>query len=63
VVIEYKTVERHIPAALKRPCPKGWSKPGGPEVTADFIERGDVEALGRAVCAAQMRKIIEWDSP
>ncbi|TIR00818.1 hypothetical protein [Mesorhizobium sp.] len=61
VVVKYVTVERHIPASLIRPPPPGWSKPGGPEITADFIERGDVNETALRVCTAQIRKIAEWD--
>ncbi|RUV20371.1 MAG: hypothetical protein E5X38_07470 [Mesorhizobium sp.] len=61
MVVKYVTVERHIPDPLKRPPPSAWSKPGGPAVTADFIERGDVNEAGLRVCTAQVNKIIEWD--
>jgi hypothetical protein len=61
VVTKYQKVERRIPATLKRPCPPIWSKPGGPEVTGDFVERGDVNEAGLLVCSARMNKIIEWD--
>jgi len=61
VLIEQRFVERHIPASLKRPCPKVWAKAGGPAVVADLIDRGDVNEAGLRVCAAQVRKIIEWD--
>jgi hypothetical protein len=61
VVIEQKIVERHIPSTLKRPCPPIWSKPGGPEVTGDLIDRGDVNEAGLRICSARMNKIIAWD--
>ncbi|MDX8513509.1 hypothetical protein [Mesorhizobium captivum] len=61
MVVKYVTVERHIPAALIRPPPPTWSKPGGPQVTGDFVERGDVNEAGLRVCTAQVRKIAEWD--
>lgn len=63
MVTKYKTIRTEIPAALKRPCPKPWRKAGGPETVADFIDRGDVNAAGLAVCSAQMDKIIQLDKP
>jgi hypothetical protein len=61
VVVEQKIIYRHIPPTLKRPCAKVWSKPGGPAVTGDLIDRGDVNEAGLRICAARMNKIIEWD--
>lgn len=61
VVIEQRFVERHIPASLKRPCPKIWSKPGGPAVTGDYVDKGDVNEAGLRICSARMNKIIAWD--
>lgn len=62
VVIKLKPVERHLPPALKRACASVWSKPGGPAVTADWIERGDVNETRLRKCSAQMKKVIEWDA-
>lgn len=62
VVVKYVIVERHIPAPLKRKPPAIWSKPGGPAVTGDFIERGDVNEAGLRVCTAQVDKINKWDA-
>lgn len=61
MVTKYVYVERRIPAPLKRKPPAIWSKAGGPQVTGDFIERGDVNEAGLRVCSAQVNKIIEWD--
>jgi hypothetical protein len=61
VVTKTVTLERHIPASLKRPCDPKWAKPGGPATTGDFVERGDVNELRLTACAAQVRKIIAWD--
>lgn len=61
VVIKYVTVERHIPASLKRQPPPIWSKPGGPQVTGDLLDRGDVNEAGLRVCTAQIKKINQWD--
>lgn len=61
MVVKYVMVERHIPASLKRKCQGIWSKPGGPAVTGDWIERGDVNEIGLVKCSAQMGKIIQWD--
>jgi hypothetical protein len=61
VVTKTVTLERHIPAALIRPCAPKWSKPGGPATTGDFVERGDVNEMRLTACAAQVRKIIAWD--
>ncbi|TGQ95436.1 hypothetical protein EN851_07925 [Mesorhizobium sp. M8A.F.Ca.ET.208.01.1.1] len=61
MVVKYVTVERRIPAPLLRPPPPAWSKPGGPAVTGDFVERGDVNEAGLRVCTAQVKKIGEWD--
>ncbi|MER9937398.1 hypothetical protein [Mesorhizobium sp. M0088] len=61
MLTEYKTVERHIPASLKRKCPDIWRKAGGPAVTGDLLDRGDVNEAGLIVCAARMNKIIAWD--
>jgi hypothetical protein len=61
VVTKYTTIERRIPATLKRPCPGIWRKEGGPAVVADLIDRGDVNEAGLLVCSARMNKIIAWD--
>lgn len=61
MVVKYVYLERHIPAVLKREPPPIWSKPGGPQVTKDFIDRGDVNEAGLRVCTAQIHKIGEWD--
>ncbi|TIW11306.1 MAG: hypothetical protein E5V66_14170 [Mesorhizobium sp.] len=63
MVTKYVYIERHLPDALKRKPPAVWSKPGGPQVTGDFIERGDVNEAGLRVCTAQVGKIIDWDKP
>nr|WP_156398689.1 Rz1-like lysis system protein LysC [Mesorhizobium sp. Root102] len=63
ILTKYVTVERHVPASFKRRCPARWHKPGGPETTGDFVERGDANEAALAVCSARMDKIIAWDKP
>ncbi|RUW79633.1 hypothetical protein [Mesorhizobium sp. M2A.F.Ca.ET.067.02.1.1] len=69
VITEIQPVVRHIPAGLKRKCPRIWKKQGavagdrldGAKNAGDLLDRGNVNKTGLLICAARMDKVIEWD--
>lgn len=61
VLTKYRTITTHLPAPLKRPCPKAWHKDGGPATVADLVDKGAVNEAALTVCSAQVAKIAELD--
>lgn len=62
IVVQSQVLKERVPDALLRPCPKPWSKAGGPRTTEDFVNRGDVNQAALASCAAQVDGIRKWNS-
>lgn len=63
VVVETHFVPAKIPEALLAPtCPKAWAKKDGPEITDDFVTRGDVNEDGLNCREAKLQGIRQWNA-
>jgi len=63
VVVETQVIRETIPASLLAPtCPKAWAKKGGPEITEDFVDRGDVNEDGLTCREAKLQGIRQWNA-
>ncbi|RWN30140.1 MAG: hypothetical protein EOR97_17360 [Mesorhizobium sp.] len=63
MIVKTEIVKERVPPAFLIPPPPNWSKPGGPASVGDFVERGDVNASARNVCAVRLAKVTEWNKP
>ncbi|KQZ26580.1 hypothetical protein ASD50_04035 [Mesorhizobium sp. Root552] len=63
VVVQTQFIREKIPAALIAPtCAKAWSKKDGPEITDDFVARGDVNEGGLTYREAKLEGIRQWNA-
>lgn len=63
MVVRTEVIRPTIPAALLAPtCPGKWAKAGGPAVTADFVERGDVNEAGLNCREARLAGVRKWNA-
>lgn len=55
-----KPVVRHVPAALKQPCPKPDRRPW--RTTGDIVASAGANEAALNVCAAQVDGVRAWDA-
>ena len=62
-MVETHFIREKIPASLIAPtCTKAWSKKDGPEITDDFVARGDVNEDGLNCREAKLEGIRQWNA-